>query len=109
MNTQRINWEKRNDEKTGQYFFGLCNLCRMLINWCGLYRVHCCILCGLAYGAGWMELAMNGDFSAWTADDPDGRTVFGESGGDSMFTQVGWEYSSNLFRWYVDHSVSVIV
>jgi hypothetical protein len=34
------------------------------------------------------ELLTNGDFSAWTGDDPDGWTVTGESGSDPMVTQV---------------------
>lgn len=34
------------------------------------------------------ELLTNGDFSAWTGDNPDGWTVVGESGSDPMVTQV---------------------
>jgi hypothetical protein len=34
------------------------------------------------------ELTTNGDFSAWTADNPDWWTASGESGSDPMFTQV---------------------
>lgn len=35
------------------------------------------------------ELLTNGDFSAWTADDPDGWTVSGESGSDPEVSEVG--------------------
>ena len=35
------------------------------------------------------ELFANGDFSAWTADNPDGWTVLGESGSDPEVSQVG--------------------
>ncbi|MCC6614207.1 MAG: hypothetical protein IT320_12065 [Anaerolineae bacterium] len=34
------------------------------------------------------ELLTNGDFSAWTADNPDNFTVTGESGSDPMVTEV---------------------
>lgn len=34
------------------------------------------------------ELLTNGDFSAWTGDNPDGWTVGGEAGSDPMVTQV---------------------
>jgi hypothetical protein len=34
------------------------------------------------------EVLTNGDFSAWTGDNPDGWTVVGESGSDPMVTQV---------------------
>lgn len=33
------------------------------------------------------ELLTNGDFSAWTGDNPDGWTVLGESGGDPEVTE----------------------
>lgn len=35
------------------------------------------------------ELLTNGDFSAWTSDDPDGWTVSGESGSDPAMSEVG--------------------
>ena len=35
------------------------------------------------------ELVTNGDFSAWTADDPDGWTVAGEVGVDPEISEVG--------------------
>ena len=34
------------------------------------------------------ELLTNGDFAAWTGDDPDGWTIGGEVGSDPMVTQV---------------------
>ena len=34
------------------------------------------------------ELVTNGDFSAWTGDNPNGWTVSGESGSDPMITEV---------------------
>ena len=35
------------------------------------------------------ELLTNGDFSAWTGDNPDGWTVVGESGSDPEVSEVG--------------------
>ena len=35
------------------------------------------------------ELLVNGDFSAWTGDDPDGWTVSGEVGADPEMSEVG--------------------
>lgn len=35
------------------------------------------------------ELVTNGDFAAWTTDNPDGWTVIGESGSDPMVNEVG--------------------
>ena len=40
----------------------------------------------IALGA---ELVVNGDFSAWTGDDPDGWTVAGEVGADPEVSEVG--------------------
>jgi hypothetical protein len=40
------------------------------------------------------ELLTNGDFSAWTTDNPNGWTVTGESGSDPMVTQVAADGSA---------------
>ena len=35
------------------------------------------------------ELITNGDFAAWTGDDPDNWTIIGESGSDPEVSEVG--------------------
>lgn len=55
------------------------------------------------------EIITNGDFSAWTADDPDNWTVFGESGVDPMITEVSGAcrlYSSGAGV-YIQQSISL--
>ena len=63
----------------------------------GQFREEWRIRRGIAQLSSWIlskpspgpELLKNGDFSAWTADNPDNWTVVGESGSDPMITEVG--------------------
>lgn len=62
----------------------------------------------LTYGA---ELLTNGNFSAWTGDNPDGWTVVNESGSDPMVTQVasGGGAGSGAARLYASTAINIAI
>lgn len=57
------------------------------------------------------ELLTNGNFSAWTGDNPDGWIISGESGSDPMITQVaaGARYYSTVGTYFALSKAGVLV